>query len=68
MEVKKVDQQSLSKHCKGCMYMDSSQHCIYIIMMDKQRPCPPGKDCTVKTVQKKKKKRIQIRGLGNDYQ
>lgn len=40
------------KHCKGCYYyrcMCSEIYCCaYIFVEDKRRPCPPGKDCTVK--------------------
>lgn len=37
--------------CYGCIYFFGSEGvecCNYIFMEDKRRPCPPGKDCTVK--------------------
>lgn len=38
--------------CNGCVYKGLVQghvpSCNYIFMEDKQRPCPPGKGCTVK--------------------
>lgn len=42
--------------CLGCIYFaETTLTCDYILMTDKRRPCPPGKDCTVKSVPIKKK-------------
>lgn len=42
----------IDKHCIGCHYYagiaDSIYYCSYFIKEDKCRPCPPGKDCTVR--------------------
>lgn len=39
-----------SKYCEDCVYFQgySMRCCNYIFIEDKRRPCPPGKDCTVK--------------------
>lgn len=38
--------------CEGCIYYGGyypvSRCCNYIFIMGEQRPCPPGKDCTVR--------------------
>ena len=48
--MKTADQQALAKPCKGCVYLSlSTLTCDYILVTKKQRPCPPGKGCTVKT-------------------
>lgn len=47
------------KYCKGCIYQGwAAQHscCDYIFIKDECRPCPPGKDCTVKQKKMKGKK------------
>lgn len=48
----------IDPYCKGCVYymkMGGDQMCChYIFREDKPRPCPPGKECTVK---KKRSKR-----------
>lgn len=40
------------KYCRDCYYwtgMNSGCYCCnYIFYEDRKRPCPPGKDCTVK--------------------
>ena len=42
------------KSCKGCVYCSSIAGdsyyliCNYFLMTDKRRPCPPGRDCTVR--------------------
>ena len=45
-----------AKYCKGCWYWggnsDSSDCCNYIFREGHKRPCPPGKDCTVKKTRK----------------
>lgn len=45
-------QRLFDKHCKGCKYyvgITSLIYCCqYYEMEDKLRPCPPGKDCTVR--------------------
>ena len=40
--------------CEGCVYFfgDYSKFCNYIFVKGKRRPCPPGKDCTVKIERK----------------
>jgi hypothetical protein len=59
--------QIVDKHksgCEGCDYFfgdyESNKCCNYIFIEGKRRPCPPGKDCTVKKERKwhrEKKKR-----------
>lgn len=50
------------KHCDKCFYytkLFSVWYCRYIFAVGKPRPCPPGKDCTVKVpmkVMRRKKK------------
>ena len=41
------------KNCKNCyyfkqLYPGGERCCHYILIEGKRRPCPPGKDCTVK--------------------
>lgn len=48
------------KHCAGCVYYrcvysGPDRCCCYIFMTNQKRPCPPGKDCTVKVPYKEKK-------------
>lgn len=48
------------KHpCYGCKYsctgFGSYIYCEYIFITGHRRPCPPGKDCTVKDEKKVKK-------------
>lgn len=42
--------------CEGCVYFFAdyavNNCCNYIFIKDKPRPCPPGKDCTVKIERK----------------
>ena len=50
-------QEQRQKHCKGCVYLGGHpdyRTCNYIFIEDKRRPCPPGKDCTVKKLKKNK--------------
>ena len=45
--------------CYGCIYsgwIGDHLGCNYIFIMNKRRPCPPGKDCTVKLKKKKGQK------------
>lgn len=46
-------------YCKGCIYQGyaggEQRCCDYIFIEGKRRPCPPGKDCTVKTTERKRK-------------
>ncbi len=48
----------VDEHCLGCKYYrqiyECLYYCAYLIQTDKRRPCPPGKDCTVK-----EKRRVQ---------
>ena len=50
--------------CDGCWYfrgaMDYDRCCCYYLITNVRRPCPPGKDCTVRVnmnVRKKKRKK-----------
>ena len=47
-------------YCHNCMYCnmisDATRYCSYIFVTGHRRPCPPGKDCTVKVPKKPKKK------------
>lgn len=42
----------IDKHCVGCQYYtgitEYMYYCAYFVREDKRRPCPPGKDCTVR--------------------
>ena len=41
------------KHCRGCVhYYGMIKCCNYILDKGRSRPCPPGKDCTVKEKKK----------------
>lgn len=46
--------------CKGCIYLAYLNGylgcCDYIFKVGKRRPCPPGKDCTVKEMKRRKSK------------
>ena len=48
----------LDKYCIGCKYYtkitDGVRYCSYMFRTDNRRPCPPGKDCTVRVERKKK--------------
>lgn len=48
--------------CEGCAYYfgdyEANKCCNYIFIERKRRPCPPGKDCTVKTKKRKKEREI----------
>lgn len=46
-----------SQYCKGCRYWDGNSgcHCCnYIFIEGHRRPCPPGKECTVRKAKKRK--------------
>ena len=46
------------RYCEGCVYYggdyEITKCCNYIFIEDKRRPCPPGKDCTVKVKRRSK--------------
>lgn len=48
------------KNCCNCYYYqggsDMDLCCNYIFIEDQKRPCPPGKDCTVKRPRKRRRK------------
>lgn len=50
-------QARMQRPCIGCAYFGGENNvnnsCNYIFIEDKRRPCPPGKDCTVKKPKKK---------------
>jgi hypothetical protein len=43
-----------AKYCEGCVYYQGeiTKCCNYIFHKGKSRPCPPGKDCTVRIERK----------------
>lgn len=47
--------------CKGCFYRrgstEASKSCDYILIEGHRRPCPPGKGCTVKKKERRRKKK-----------
>lgn len=55
-------------HCRGCAYLGYAggdlRCCCYIFIEDKRRPCPPGKDCTVRATvrQLAKVEKEKVRG------
>jgi len=54
-----MTKKGIDKHCLGCrMYAkiyDDLCYCSYLFVKDHRRPCPPGKDCTVKEMRRKRK-------------
>ena len=50
----------MDKHCLDCKYYqgyyESDLCCHYLFETDQRRPCPPGKDCTVKVSRKTRRK------------
>lgn len=45
-----IEKNPLGKPCVGCFFLGRNLgNCDYWLIMDKLRPCPGGKDCTVKT-------------------
>lgn len=56
--LEKTEKRIYYRACKGCIYyglIGPYGCCNYIFIKDERRPCPPGKDCTVK--QKRKRTR-----------
>lgn len=51
------------KHCEGCHYYrcicTGWMGCNYILLTGKKRPCPPGKDCTVKKEKRRRRKKVK---------
>lgn len=45
---------AMARACRGCDYQAGGKYCDYIGIVGHRRPCPPGKDCTVKKVTGKK--------------
>lgn len=48
------------RECDGCIYMGWCgwyKCCNYIFIKGESRPCPPGKDCTVKVTRKRKRRK-----------
>ena len=44
-----IEKNPLGKPCKGCFFLGKNLgNCDYWLIMDKLRPCNPGKECTVK--------------------
>lgn len=46
------------KHCDGCFYYRATNldwYCAYIFLTGSRRPCPPGKECTVKIAKNKRR-------------
>lgn len=44
-----IEKNPLGKPCAGCWFLGRNLgNCDYWLIMDKLRPCPGGKDCTVK--------------------
>ena len=44
-----IEKNPLGKPCVGCFFLGRNLgNCDYWLIMDKLRPCPGGKDCTVK--------------------
>ena len=50
----------MDKYCWDCRYYqgncEANMCCCYLLITDKRRPCPPGKDCTVKVKRKRVRK------------
>lgn len=46
---------ALIRACRGCDYQAGGKYCDYIGITGHRRPCPPGKDCTVKKMTGKRK-------------
>ena len=51
----------IDKNCWNCFYWQGHSEpamcCNYLLITDKRRPCPPGKDCTVKKPRKRRRKK-----------
>jgi hypothetical protein len=56
----------VDSYCNGCyyhttmMFRGQCHACLYIVLANKQRPCPPGNGCTEKRVGRKPKENIVI--------
>lgn len=51
-KISAAERNPLAKGCEGCFFLSEYFGCCnYLIYTDKRRPCPGGKDCTVKTAQ-----------------
>lgn len=50
-------------HCRGCIYcaiVGGMASCDYLFQVGTPRPCPPGKDCTVRiTVRQEPKPKLR---------
>ena len=50
------DERRRPKPCRGCIYAGWTSSgdacCDYILIVGRRRPCPPGKECTVKRAAK----------------
>ena len=61
-----------AKYCKGCVYWGGGSAnnacCNYIFCVGHSRPCPPGKDCTEKVVNKRRRMRKPAIELGWDIE
>lgn len=61
------------EHCEGCVYFQGeiTKMCAYIFIKGERRPCPPGKDCTVKIERKryreKKERSTDISGASGEF-
>ena len=47
------EEKRLERECRGCIYRKGPptfRHCDYFGMTGRLRKCPPGKECTEKTV------------------
>ena len=58
------------KFCDDCYWYkpvyNGFRCCHYLLMTGKKRPCPPGKDCTVKVTVKVKRRRKRRGDNGKD--
>ena len=57
-------EQKFDEYCLKCIYYkgwsDAVLMCHYLLDTDIRRPCPPGKDCTVRVLRKRiRKKKVQ---------
>lgn len=53
--------------CRGCIYRSCTggmNSCDYIFKVGKPRPCPPGKDCTVRTTVRQLPKKEKVKVIG----
>lgn len=56
--VQPVYKKGVDEECMGCFYYgticDNLRYCSYILVENRRRPCPPGKGCTVKKLERGK--------------